>query len=744
MPEQAPTVESRKNTTSRRGCWFSILIISAVTLTVYANGCQGPFVFDDLNNIEHNTDLQLRTLDGPSLYRAVFRGPSINRPLAKLTFALNYYFHKYHVTGYHAVNVAVHAVNGCLVYWLTILVLRQARRLAGPSPHAVDHTHTLALTVALIFVVHPLQTQAVTYIVQRMASLATTSYLLAFIAYIQGRETRSPSRKWWWCGAVVCWVLALGTKENTVTLPVTIGLFEWFFYPRAGRIPLRRQCIFAVIGLLLIMLMVFVYMGAANPAQELLQRYAYREFGMWQRVLTQFRVVVFYLTLVVFPMPERLNFLHWIRTSSGLFDPATTTLAVTTLSCLVGVTILQARRHPVAAFGALFLLLHLVIESTIVNLEMIFEHRMYLPMVGVALGSAGLAMDSAMTTRTVKFTAVPLVILLGIWTMERNLVWRDEVILWSDVIHKNAHHARPVYNRGHALRRAHMFDRAEHDYLEAIRRESYVQAYTNLANMYAELGRFDEAIGLLDQAITLKPPVAVLYNNRGSIYLRRGQHEAAQQDFQRAIAWSPDYAMAYYNRGRLLVEQGRDDEAVAEYSIAIEKDSRSFEAFVNRGNTYFRQRRFPQALEDYDQAVMLRPGHPSVAFYRGLCRLRLRDYQGSLQEFARTIQLDNHHADAYDHLAWIMATCPSSHFRDGHRAVGFAQTACQLSSRKNHRHLSTLAAAYAESGEFDGAIEEQRKAVEIAPTNERAALRAQLGQYRRRQPHRASELPEND
>ena len=725
--------------TNRRVHGYSVLIIFLVTLTIYANGCRGPFLFDDLYNIAHNTDLQLETLDGPSLCRAAFRGPSVNRPVAKLTFALNYYFHKHDVFGYHIVNVVVHAVNGCLVYWLTLLVLGQSRLGSDVECRSVYEMHFIAAAVGLVFVVHPLQSQAVTYIVQRMASLAAMFYLLALITYIRGRQAPEPLRKWWWFAAMICWIFALGTKENTIMIPVAIGAYEWCFGQRIARPLACRGWMLPVISFLLVLGMAGIYLGSVHPIQELLNRYEYRDFGMWQRVLTQFRVVVFYLTLVVFPWPERLNLIHWISTSAGVFNPCTTILALVVLLFLVGMALAYARRQPVVAFGLLFVLIHLIVESTIVNLEMVFEHRMYLPMAGVAILMAGIAVNWAPPRRLIVLAALPVILVCGYWTMERNMVWSDTVRFWTDVIRKNAHHARPVYNRGHAFQRLGKFSEAERDYLEAVRREPYLEAFTNLGNMYAKLGRYDDSIGIIDQAITLKPRAAVLYNNRASVYLRCGQFQSSLEDLNRALAISPDYAMAYYNRGRLLAKQGQDEEAVAEYSLAIEKDSHLLEAFVNRGNTFFRQKKFQKALTDYDRAVALRPDLPTFVYYRGLCRMRLGDYLGALQEFERTLQLDNQYVDAYDHLAWIMATCPKSRFRDGQRAVRYAQTACKISGRTNYRYLMTLAAAYAEQGQFDAAVHEQRLAIELAPPDERPLLRESLSQYRHRKAYRNSE-----
>ena len=261
-----------------------------------------------------------------------------------------------------------------------------------------------------------------------------------------------------------------------------------------------------------------------------------------------------------------------------------------------------------------------------------------------------------------------------------------------------------------------------------------MEAYTNLANMYVESGRFEDGISLLGQAIATQPQLAVLYNNRGGIYLRRGEHELAKRDFDQALAWSPKYAMPNYNRGRLLAEQGEHDNALAEYAVAIEKDARFFEAFVNRANTYFRQEHFNDAILDYDRGGRAAAGKSYCSVLSRALPVALRRVFRSCGRAATNVAVESRfyrslrpfgvdQGKLVPKLAFVTESAPCS----WHKPLAVS------AAERNYRHRSTLAAAFAESGRFEEAVQEQSAALELAPQGERAALRHQLQQYARRQ-----------
>ena len=217
--------------TVRRG-WLSretsiglgaVLLLGALA---YSNTLSVPFVFDDSQNIVEDSAIRMTTLDLASLRRAAFESAGSNRPIATMTFALNYFFGGYEVPGYHAVNLVIHLLNGILVFLLARTLLREA----FPEDRR-DVVDLAAVVASALFVLHPLQTQSVTYIVQRMNSLATLFYLSSVLLYFAARRTSISSlRAWCGAGCAAAAVLAIGSKEIAATLPIALLLVEWYWF----------------------------------------------------------------------------------------------------------------------------------------------------------------------------------------------------------------------------------------------------------------------------------------------------------------------------------------------------------------------------------------------------------------------------------------------------------------------------------------------------------------------------------
>ena len=221
---------------SQNAWWEHLLCVSAVCIIgalIYSNSLNGPFVFDDLDEILGNESIRLTEINHHGLWAAAFDSPSPKRPFANLSFALNYYAGGYDVTGYHLTNLVVHLASGVLVYCIALLTLRQ---LAGPRRAETDPATSIraaafAVVAAGIFVAHPIQTQSVTYVVQRMSSMAAMFYFLSLLLFILGRRSKSTRLRWLvWAGSLGAWILALGTKQTAATLPIIILLYEWYFF----------------------------------------------------------------------------------------------------------------------------------------------------------------------------------------------------------------------------------------------------------------------------------------------------------------------------------------------------------------------------------------------------------------------------------------------------------------------------------------------------------------------------------
>ncbi len=545
---------------------MAMLSIAVLCLAAYSNSLSGPFVFDDIPNIQDNLSLHWTSLSGSGVQRAVRESHLPSRPIANLSFALNYYFGQHNVWGYHAVNVGIHLLTALLVYWLTLATLKRvpARGDRGLRPSVA---HWVALTAALIFVSHPIQTQAVTYIVQRMTSLCALFYLAALLLYIYGRTAEAPRRRGTlWAGGFVCWILALGSKQIAVTLPLTVLLYEWYFFQDLSASWVKKNAKFGLLVLVLLGLVAWAYLGS-EPLDRLLAGYAQRDFTLGQRLLTQLRVVMFYLSLLVFPDPSRLNLTHHIVTSESLLEPITTLLSMAGIFGLLGLAIYLAPRHRIISFCLLWFFLHLVIESSAIALEMVFEHRLYLPMFGFSLLVAWLLYTLAGRKSWWPVAVAGVVcLLLAVGTYQRNRVWRDAVTLWSDAVSKSPQHVRAHNNWGFAVAGLGRHQEAVGHYQQALRiKPDFLEAHYNWGNALAGLGRSQEAFGHYQQALRIKPDLAEAHNNWGFALAELGLPQEAIGHYQQALRIKPDYPEVHNNWGSALAIQRRLPEAAEQY-----------------------------------------------------------------------------------------------------------------------------------------------------------------------------------
>mgnify|MGYP001444998034 CR=1 FL=1 len=527
-----------------RFCWMQktevtkeglkVLLLIMVTACSYLNSLDGAFVFDD-SRFYNNPAAQLETFSLPGLVHAVRGMEPATRPVANLTFVLNYLAGGFSVRGYHLVNLGIHVTAGILLYFLlkTLLTLPilQGRRLMPGE---------IAFASALLWMVHPLQTQAVSYIVQRMTSLAALFFILSFLLYARGRMTGNPDRRFLLMGgSILSWVLAMGSKEIAVTLPLFILLYEWFFLRdlRTDWMGNHKKYLVGV-GILLLAVSL-LYLGD-TPWATFADGYATREFTPGQRVLTECRVIFFYLGLLAFPLPGRLSIEHDFVPSASLLDPMSTLLSIAAILVLLAITIRGAKQYRFEAFCILWFMGNHLVEGTILPLELVFEHRNYLPsMMLIPLGVLGLS--HLIANRTVLAVLLcALVALFSFWTYQRNFVWQDELSLWQNSIEKAPGSARAHNNLGVALESVGKLDEAMFHYRETLRLDpGYVAAYYNLGSVLKLRDKISQAIPYYRQAVLLKPDDAVMRMGLADAYLVQGRYEEARTEYLQALRLEP-------------------------------------------------------------------------------------------------------------------------------------------------------------------------------------------------------------
>ena len=278
---------------------------------LHANTLESPFVFDDKVRIVENPAIRIDKLTFQNLWNAAFgRQSARSRPIGNISFALNYYFHQHELAGYHIVNIIIHIINGILLW----LFLKKTLNLKSVRPEFING-EWIALFAAFLWLANPVQTQSVTYIVQRLNSMAALFFLLSFLCYLNGRLAPTKRIQWtWFLGAALGWLLALGCKQNTATLPFFIFLYEWYFFQDLSIDWLKQNLKYFLIIFIIFFIVSLIFLGS-NPLDRIasITDYANNEFTLSERVMTQFRVVIYYLSLIFYPNPSRLNRVSLMR-----------------------------------------------------------------------------------------------------------------------------------------------------------------------------------------------------------------------------------------------------------------------------------------------------------------------------------------------------------------------------------------------------------------------------------------------
>lgn len=380
------------------GCLIAALIVTAL---VYAPGLAGGYVFDDYPNIVDNAGIHVAHSTLANWANAAWSSPSseFRRPLASLTFALNWYFSGGNPEPMKATNLGIHLLNGVLLFFMLRELLRAWRARCGES--AIDETAALRLALAVTagWLLLPINLMGVLYVVQRMESLCQVFVLAGLGIYLRGRHRMliatdlRGERKGFVCataGLILGTGLGLLSKESAVLLPVYAFLAEWAvlgFRSRQGRNDRRVVALFACVLLLPAVL------GLAWLLPRVLKPAAWigRDFTLSERLLTEARILVSYLRWTIFPDPATLSVYHdQLRLSTGLLAPWTTLASILLLAALIVLAIALRRRLPLVALGILWFFAAHLLTATFVPLELVYEHRNYFASIGVLLAVSSL------------------------------------------------------------------------------------------------------------------------------------------------------------------------------------------------------------------------------------------------------------------------------------------------------------------------------------------------------------------
>jgi protein O-mannosyl-transferase len=627
--------------------WVAAIVIVLAGAAAYANSFSGVFVFDDKNAIALNPCV--RTLWPLKVAMDAPRDTTLaGRPVASLSFALTYAaapadardvfaalpgangmtvdrFQR-NLWGYHAANLAIHLLTALTLFG----VARRTLRAPALAERFGNQADVLALAIPTIWVVHPLTTGAVTYIVQRVESLMGLFYLLTLYCAIRAAHGKS-----WTVLSIACCALGMGTKEAFVTAPVMVAAWDFLMLGDPWRlVRARRWPLYA--GLASTWILIAAIMTFAPRSGSV--GFGLQGVSPWAYLCTQAGVIAHYLRLAFVPWPLALDYEWPIAASlTSVLVPALIVLP------LLGATVWGLVRREAWSFAGVWFFLILAPTSSVVPIitEVAADHRMYLPLAAIVacIVLSIVFISAEKTTRAITAVlTVVLVVVLGAMTYARNADYSSQERVYAKTVET---------------------------------RPSSARARSNLASVLIEEGRPKEAESLLREAIRLKPDYPEAHANLGVAYVVEGRAQDALAPFERAIALAPDYVAVWRNYGEALATLGR----------------------------------FADAARAFRKVLPSSPDDP----------------------------------DLLESLAWILATAPDASVRDGRSAVDLARRAAELSGNAPNV-LDTLAAAYAENGQFADAAATAERALTLARSGGHSDLIPQLELrlqlYRDRQPYR--------
>lgn len=603
----------------------------------WSNTFNVPFIYDDISNIVDNAFVHTLWDDGTifSPYSSAIH-LSIMRKVGMWTFRLNYAAGGLSLPGYHIVNLCIHIVNAMLAW----AVVDRALRSDALAPHFGKHAELAAWAVAAAWALHPLQTEAVTYIVQRLESLMSLFYLATLFCWSRGVD-RGELR--WFVLAFVMCCLGMNTKEVMITAPFVVFLYDGIFLSPSWVGPLRRWPLYLALLVpagVLVCLDIFVL----NPA---LAHFPFeRQVPVLSYLATEQHAVLHYLRLIVWPSP--LIFDHgWpeARSFADIFPYAVVNL----IACAAAAWGLFHRRSAGFAVASYFIILSP--SSSVIPLmqDFVIEHRAYLPSLPIItlllLGACRLTFHFIGSDRmlTPIFAAALSVLLccLGGLTYLRNGDYQTVLALWADTVQKVPGNAKALFNLGLHQSRNGLLDEAEQTLLKAIDIDpTFTSSHIELENVYQRKGDLTRAEQIGRAAIRARPDLAEAHYQYAIVLNKLGRSDEAEAEYRLTLQLQPAHAQARVNLGALLARRGDLRGAAESYTRVLQDDPENAFAHFNLATVFERQEDYKSAAAEFRSAALADPKDAEAR--AGLARTLalLGDMNGARAAIAEALAID--------------------------------------------------------------------------------------------------------
>jgi tetratricopeptide (TPR) repeat protein len=694
-------------------------LLCGLGIIAYWNSFAVPFVFDDWATITMNSGVQL----GTTLYRWVW----LPRGLLEATFAANHAINGENVWGYHLVNLLLHILNGFLVYLLArelFTVGAVYDRAYFPDSGKTARSQTAptvdiaALLAAAFFLVHPVQTESVTYISSRSELLSTFFYALAVLLFARRSRDRIGFRFSLIIGVV--FILGMRSKETVISLPAVLFLYDFIFFSAGEfRRVLSRWRFYAtfVIGGIATAIYVLIDLshsiGGSAPGN--LSSHDY--------FLTELRVIVRYIRMTFLPIG--LNLAHDVHPSTSPFEPAVIISGLFLLAIIVLGWLLR-QRNPIASFSIFWFFITLAPTSSIVSvLDVMVDHRLYLPLIGVSLSFPLVLVWIEQLTRprmgsvlsAAQYGAAVILILIAA-TIMRNEVWADETTLWSDAIAKSPGQARGYSGLAQAYFLRGEYEKAIEVSMQGIHNVSGSEKrfYGNIAQFDLAFGHYDDALNAFSKVLESHPTLleqAQTYYNIGVAYLNKQELLPAEQAFAKSLEIDPNYLPAWDSYIVLSVDAG-NQQALKDQIDGMLKDGANAKAYYGLARIALQENKFKDAADLFKLAAPAYHGDKMFVFNYAMALGNAGDTGASIDRYLDALQIDPQFMQAHFNLAQI-------YFDKGQfqAAIPHFEEVLRVDPRNEPAHLQ-LARIFIQEGQRMQARNHLSAVLNVSPGNAEA------------------------
>ncbi|MFA5780112.1 MAG: tetratricopeptide repeat protein [Elusimicrobiota bacterium] len=644
--------------------WLAIGIIVLATTVVYYNSLKTPFIFDDVLKIVENPDIkELSNLKTKLVYPYSKQYPNFSRndpsrPLTYLTFTLNYYFGKLNTFGYHLFNLVMHIFNAILLFFLTKKII--SLLLTSQSPNlSISQSLTFPFFTALFFAIHPINTNAVTYIFSRSDVLATFFYILSLLFFIKTFE----KNKKLYILSLLCFIVALFSKQIAVTLPAIVLISDYIFlnnFSIKKTIDKKYYHIPFWALLFIYLLSRYFYLGGLGDVEvevtKVWNRYSY--------LIIQPDIILRYLKLLFIPIGFCIE--HRIEPAKIL--ELKTIISFLSLAVIFWLTYRTYKKKTDISKIILFCVLWFFIilsptSSFFPTTSPLVENRLYLSGFGFyffitflyfKIFKINFALGKEFNlTRNWLFNSIITfhIFLLGYGTIKRNQLYQQPILMWQDVISKYPNNVRAHSDLGILLYNSKRYENAEKEYREAIRiDQNYAEAHNNLGNLLYDSKRYEEAEQEYRQALRVNPNNAKAHNNLGNLLYNSKRYEEAERAFRDAIRVNPNFAGARYNLGILLHNLKRYEEAEKAFSDAIRVNPDNAKAYNNLGGLLYNSKRFKEAEKAFRDAIRINPNFANAHNNLGILLHNLKRYEEAEKEYREAIGINPNDVELHNNL----------------------------------------------------------------------------------------------